>query len=223
MNNTVSLSQQLYLLAIHPKKGGVVASSNTAINTILIGSLLLELYQQKNIRFENKRVFIDKTKTDNKLHEFVLEKMGNSEKPRKISTWINRLSRSAGYIKKEVQKQLVHERIITMQSRKFLFIKWKKPFLRNKELVYKLVDEVKTIISKGTSDENNLILLSLIKPAGLLYRLYTDRKQRKQAKERLNRMMAKNQVSVAVADAIMAAQAVAASVAATNAATAATG
>ncbi len=105
-----------------------------------------------------------------------------------------------------------------MQPKRFLFFKWKKPYVSNKQALYKLVDEVKSQVMNGTSVEEELILLSFLAPAGLLYRLFPERSKRKMAKERLKQMMVKNRVSAAVADAISASQAVAASVAASAAA-----
>jgi adenylate kinase len=52
----------------------------------------------------------------------------------------------------------------------------------------------------------------MLKPAGLLNRLFRDREKRKRAADRLKKLK-ENQVSVAVSEAIAAAQAVAASVA----------
>lgn len=222
MEQSIPLSQKLYLLGIHPEKGGIVSSAYTAMDYIMLGSLFLELHQNKNIRFENKRIVVLNTNTKNSLHYFLLKKLNKSTKPLKISRWINKLYFSLKHIRNEVQRGLMDKRIIKMQPRRFLFFKWKKPIILNKQVVFRMTSELENQIFKGTSVEDELILLSFIKPAGLLNRLFPDKQKRKQAQLRLKQMMIENQVTAAVADAISAANAVAASVAITAAVTSST-
>lgn len=223
MNESIPLSQKLYLLAIHPEKGGIISTSYSAINYVLIGSLLLELYQNKNIRFEDKRVVVLNTKSDVPIHRFLLEKLGATSKQYRIARWISKLNMSAKHIRTSVQNELSDKRYIRMQDKKFLFFKWKTPFLLKKQYVTQLIREIEKQIFNGSATEDEIILLSFLKPAGLQRRIFPDRDKRKRASQKLNKMMVENQVSIAVADAISAAQAVAASVAATSAATAASG
>uniref|UniRef100_UPI003217C91F GOLPH3/VPS74 family protein n=1 Tax=uncultured Draconibacterium sp. TaxID=1573823 RepID=UPI003217C91F len=217
MENTIPLSQKLYLLGIHPEKGGIVSSAYSAMDYIILGTLFLELFQQKNIRFENKRIVVLNTKADSEVHRFLLKKFSTAKSPLKISRWINKLYFSLKYIRKEVQQGLVEKRLIKMESRRFLFFKWKTPVVLNKQAVYRLESEIESQIFKGTVQEEELLLLSFIKPAGLLRRLFPEREKRKKASQKLKSMMVDNQVSQAVADAISAAQAVAASAAASAA------
>jgi hypothetical protein len=213
MERSIPLSQKLYLLGIHPEKGGIISSAYTAMDYIILGSLFLELYQAKNIGFENKRIFVLTVKTKNRLHQFLLEKLNKSQKPLKISRWINKLHFSMKSIRQEVQQGLIDERIIKMEQKRFLFFKWKKPAIINKQIVFQLTGELKSQISKGTTVEDELLLLSFIKPGGLLKRLFPEKQKRKQAQQRLKQMMVENQLSAAVADAISAANAVTASIA----------
>lgn len=221
MNESIPLSQKLYSLGIHPEKGGIISASITAMDYVLIGSLFLELYQNKNIRFENKRIIVLNLSSGNELHRFILEKLSKSKKPLRISRWINKLHLSSKFIRKEVQQELVKNRVIRMQPKQFLFFKWQKPILVNKQFVFNLISLIENQVFRGTIVEDELVLLSFIKPAGLMKRLFPERSKRKQAKIKMNKLLIENQVSIAVADAISAAQAVAASVAATTAATAA--
>ena len=108
-----------------------------------------------------------------------------------------------------------------MEPKRFLFFRWTQPAILDKKAINQLEREVKDWILKSTDVEEQLILLSFVEPAGLLYRLFPDRQKRKEAKKRLKQMMVVNGVSTAVADAISASQAVAASVAVSAAATSA--
>jgi len=222
MEQSIPISQRLYFLGIHPQKGGIVSAAYTAMDYAILGCLFMELYQNKNIRFENKRIIVLKTKAENELHQFLVDKIVKAKSPLKISRWINKFYFSMSTIRKQVQQGLVDKRLIKMQPKRFLVFKWKKPVVLNKQVLYRLDSEVKNQILSGTSIEDELILLSFIKPAGLMRRLFPERDSRKLASKKLKTMMLENPVSQAVADAISAAQAVAASVAATSAATAGT-
>jgi hypothetical protein len=217
MENTITLSQKLYLLGIHPEKGGIVSASYSAINYVLAGSLLLEMQLSGNIKFENKRVIFLNAKTDYETLGFLLEKMSNTKSSKRISYWINRFVYSNKKMIAGVQQGLVSKRLIRMEARHFLFFKRKSPMIVNKSAVYHLVDEVRNLIFKGTSEEDDLILLSFIRPAKLLSRLYPDRHKRKDAEKKLKNILIDNPVSKSVEDAISAAQAVAASIAITTA------
>jgi len=217
METPIPLSQKLYLLAIHPDKGGIISWSYTAIDYVVIGSLLMELYILKKIRFENKRIVVTDRKSDNSLHRFMLEKMSQSGSPKKISTWISRFKMKMKVIKTEVQQSLIDKRLIKMEQKKFLFIRWSCPAIIDRKVIGQLERDIKNHIIKGTEVEDELILLSFIEPGGLLYRLFPEKAQRRDAKRRLSKMMVRNRVSAAVADAISASQAVAASVAITAA------
>jgi len=94
-----------------------------------------------------------------------------------------------------------------MADKHFLFFKWKRPFVVNSQILRSLEADIRDAIMKGTSDEEQLILLSFLVPGRLLHRLFTDNKQRRDAKKRLAAMMLDKQVSVVVREAISAAQA----------------
>lgn len=219
MNDHISLSEKIYLLGIHPKKGGIVAAAHNAMNFVLIGMLFLELYLNKNVRFEEKRVVLADRKSSNVLHQFLLDKIAKSKRELKIASWINKFTFSMKFVRREVQNGLVSKRIIRMEEKRFLFFRWTSPVIINFQTLYKLLSEVESHIVKGTNNDEELMLLSFLKPSGLLPRIFPEREKRKYILEKLNKVLDKNQVSTAVANAFVAAQAVAASVAAVNAAT----
>jgi hypothetical protein len=181
----------------------------------------MELHQNKNIRFEKNRILVSQKKSENELHQFLLNKISKSTKTLKISRWINKLYFSRKHIRREVQKDLYRNRYIRMKDKKFLFFRWEVPVLMNKQAVYHLLAEIEAAVFKGTQSEDKLILISFLTPAGLLKRIFPDKEKRKQAKIKIKKMASENQVSGAVANAIAASQAVAASVAATAAVTSA--
>jgi hypothetical protein len=217
MDQPIPLSQKMYLLGIHPEKGGLISATYHVISFVLAGALFLELFQQGNIKFEEKKVVFLNDKTSNSIHQFLLEKIKQKQRPVKLANWISKLRFSQKYIRKEVQQALVDKRLIKMESHQFLFFHWNKSQLLNHQVVYKLVSEVENLVLRGTENEEEIMLLSMLKPAGLLKRIFPEREKRKTATEKLKKMMIDNQVSEAVSQAIAVAQAVAASVAITAA------
>ena len=213
MNQPIPLSQKLYLLGIHPEKGGLISASYSVMNTVLNGALFLELFLNKNIRFEQKKVVFLHDKSSDPLHRFLLEKIKQKSWPVKISTWISKLNFSQKQIRKGVQQGLADRRIIKMEPHQFLFFRWSKSKILNKQIVYNLISDIENQIFKGTENEEEVMLLSMLKPAGLLKRIFPEKEKRARATEKLKKMTVENQVSVAVSEAIAAAQAVAASVA----------
>ncbi|HSM47084.1 MAG TPA: GPP34 family phosphoprotein [Draconibacterium sp.] len=213
MNSSIPLTQKLYLLGIHPEKGGLISASYSVMNIILIGALFLELFLNKNISFEDKKVVFLNDKTTDPLHRFLLEKIKQKPNPVKVSTWISKLHFSQKYIRSDVQKGLVERRIIKMEPHQFLFFKWQKSKIINKQPVFNLISEIEHQIFRGAETEEEIMLLSMLKPAGLIKRIFPEKEKRNRALEKLKNLMVENQVSVAVSEAIAAAQAVAASVA----------
>jgi len=218
MEERLSISQKIYFLSIHPKKGGIISAAYTALDYVLLGTLFLELYLNKNVDFENKRIVIKNKKSKVPVHRFLIQKLEKSKRELRISRWMNKLYFSLKFIRGEVQQGLIDKRIITMRRSRFLFFRWNKPIILNRQAVYRLVSDVENFIFKGTENEEEVMLLSFIQPAGLLKRIFPEKEKRKLAIQHIKNMKIDNQVSRAVADAISAAQAVAASMAATTAA-----
>jgi hypothetical protein len=206
MDQTIPLSQKLYLLGIHPEKGGLISSTYHVIRFVLAGALFLELAQQKNIKFEDKKVVFLNDKTSDPIHRYLLEKIKQKSRPVKLTTWINKLWFSQKYIRKGVQQNLVNRRLIRMEPRQFLFFRWEKSHLLDRQIVFRLVFEIEGQIFKGTENKEEIMLLSILKPAGLLKRIFPEREKRKMATKRLGEMMIDNQVSIAVTKAITAAR-----------------
>jgi hypothetical protein len=218
MDKSLSLSEKLYVLGIHPEKGGIIYTAASSMNYVLPGAILLELFMHGNIVFDKKQITVKNGKAENELHHLLLEKLNRQKKPLKISRWLNKFSYSQKKIRKQLQANLTRKGIIRVEEKSFLFFRWKKPVLTKKQVVYHLQGEIENQIFKDEADENEILLLSMIQPAGLMKRIFPDKQKRKKARQHLKKMTVENQVSDAVAEAIKAVQAVAVSVAATSAA-----
>lgn len=214
MEKSLSLSEKIYLLAVHPQKGGIIFAAAQKLDFALLGALILELLLDKKIEIDNKRIKVLTTKSDDPIKGYLIEKMSKAKRPQKITTWISKFRMSVKKIRRHIKTSLVKKRMLRLEEKQFLFFRWKKPVVLNKQAVYKLQSEIENQIFRGTDSEENLILLSLIKPAGLLKTIVREKEMRKIANRKLKKMMEDNQVSKAVSSSIAAAQAVAATSAA---------
>ncbi|WP_372948642.1 GOLPH3/VPS74 family protein [Mariniphaga sp.] len=216
MEKSLSLSEKLYLLAVHPQKGGIIYAASQKLDFALSGALFMEMILDKQIEIENKRIKVVNTKSNNPIQNYLLQKMRKAKRPRKVTTWISKFRFSVKRIRRQIKTSLVRKGTLKLEEKQFLFFQWKKPVLLNKQAVYKLQSEIENQILQGTTSEENIMLLSLIKPAGLLKRIFQDKDKRKLAEQKLKQLMEGNQVSEAVSAAVAAAQAVVVSVAASS-------
>jgi len=212
MDNSPSLSEKLYLLAVHPENGGIRMSSSNVMRYVLAGALIIEMIPRQNIRMENKIIYLLNSRSKNPLHLFVIGKLVKHKNRMKISAMITRLSFSAATVRRNIQDSLVRKRLLRMEEKRFLFFRWKKPVLINKQVVHRLQDDIKNWISGGTAGEEEIMLLSLLQPAGLLGSIFPDRNKRKAAGKELKKLTVDSQVSESVSAAIAAANAVAVAV-----------
>lgn len=216
MEKSLSLSEKIYLLAVHPQKGGIIFAAAQKLDFALLGALILELLLDRKIEIENKRIKVLTTKTNDPIKGYLMEKMSKAKRTQKITTWISKFRMSVKRIRRHIKTSLVQKRMLRLEEKQFLFFRWKKPVVLNKQAVYKLQSEIEKQIFQGTDNEENLMLLALLKPSGLLKQIIPAKDKRKAAERKLKQLMAGNQVSEAVSSAIAAAQAVAASVAVTS-------
>lgn len=217
MEKLLTISEKIYLLAVHPGKGGIVFSAAQKLDFTLLGALFLEMMLDKKIEIENKRIKVVNPKSNDSIQNYLLQKMSKANLPRKITTWISKFRLSMKRIRRHIRFSLVQKRLLRLEEKQFLFFRWERPVVLNKQYLYKLKSEIENQIFQGTEKEENLMLLALIKPSGLLKQIIPAKDKRKTADRRLKQLMAGNQVSEAVSSAIAAAQAVAASVAVTSA------
>ena len=207
MNETISLSEKLYLLAINPEKGGIYWYSSNAIEFVIGGGLIIELLQKKCIAIEDKKLVVQSYDSQENIHKFALDRIALSTRQLKISIWIRKFHFSYRKIRRLLQEGLVAKRLIRLEEKSFLFFHWKKPVLLQKEVVIHIIEDIKRVIFNGNETEEDRFLLSLIVPAELMRRIFRDRGRRKLALEKIKLMKVENPVSIAVNRAIHAARA----------------
>lgn len=208
MIGTFSLSEKLYLLTLNPEKGGTYTTLRTAMEYVLPGCFLLEMVESGNIKLEEGRVVVVNSITTNPVHQFLFEKLGAAGNAR-IQRWILRIRSSQGKYKKLLQKQLVNRHFIRLEDRSFLFFRWKKPFLVQKEIQFQLSNEIYNALFGTNENNSSSHLLSMVFSTEILRKIYPEREKSKRVYEKLKEIKPDNPVSVAVRRAIDSAKAAA--------------
>ena len=214
MEKPLTLSEKIYLLAIEPVNGGILFSAGSALRYAVGGAILLELKQSGNIEIEGSRFLVRNQFSESPVHRFVLEKISNPDRRRRLSFFISRLSHSRWLIREGIKKSLLEKRIIRLKERQFLYlIRWKVPELVKKDVVYHLLEEIEQQTFATTREPGSDNLLALIIPANLMRRIFPDKQKRIRARAILKPISKENPVANAIEQAIRAARAaVAASV-----------
>ena len=207
MEAELLLPETLYLLSIHPEKGGLVNSAGFSLDYSVIAACIMELQQKGNIEVEGNHIVVRSFKSDNPVCEFILSKFRKFNRPLKINRWLHRIRYSIRYILKELKKGLYNKGFISLEDRKFLFFRWQRPRLVDKKRVRELVDSITAMIFSGQKNDELQPLIAVLEPAGLLKRLVPDRQRRKDARRRIKLMNLDSAVSIALKKAIAASHA----------------
>jgi hypothetical protein len=219
-----SIAEKFLLIAHHPQKARFIASE-VHISYGLIGSLLLDLYVEKSITLDGKRVVLTTHKSGkNEVYDDMISKMRSSSNPKKIQTWISIFSRRARKYKWAILTKFEERGVLKIEHKKFLFIPYRRTYLLNIQLRETILADLlqKVIAFKPLSEEDSSIL-SLLDACKLHKTLSTDKTEIKKIKAKLKTLLKESPIASATDATIKQVQAaIIASIAATTAASAAT-
>ncbi len=197
---TLTLAEQLLLIATHDQKGSILLAGETAVPYGIAGALLLELSMKKRILWLEKRIAVtDRTPTGDPLQDAALELIAGSAKEKDAKYWVMRLPRKIKKINQLVYESLVVRGILTRVEKHFL---WVVPYQRYPErdpqpermVRQNLYDLIRGVVSP---DERLLSLLSLVHACGLLNEV-VPKGERREAKKTVKEMLAGETVGKAV-------------------------
>jgi hypothetical protein len=213
MENDLTLSEKLLLLAIRPGKGGIMGLASQSLDFGLVGAVILELALDRRVNVTNKYVEILTAQYNNPAQGYLLEKMALSSRPRKITHWMNSMVVSKRKLKSAVYESLVQKKEVKLEDRHFLFFRWKKPFLSPVHHASQVIFKVKDLVIGGSDNPEDIYLLTLLEAAYLLRRIYPDCQSRRSVKKKIKQFETVHTNSETVKQAIENAKAVKASIA----------
>ena len=181
-----STAEKFLILIQHPYKSRILVSEH--IKSIgLIGSILLDLANSKNLTIENEKLIVKSKDSDlSQAHQWVLEEIERSPVIRKIKTWVARFSRKSGKIQKELLPEIENQGIIQINHKRFLGIKYYRTQLTRPEIREKIIDDVRDIIFKESKiSEENSMLLGLIEACRMHRIIAKDKSELRVCKRKL--------------------------------------
>jgi Golgi phosphoprotein 3 len=165
----LNLIDQLTLLALDDEKGTFVADS-TAYTYAITGAIIMELALEERIDLSGEKVVVkDQTKTGDKIIDTYFATIIESEKERKIKSWVDRFGNKANKIQRDTIDKLIKNRILEKREDKILWI-----FSYNKYLAHNPRPENKLrrrlydiIVNSHRPELKEIMLLNLIESCSL--------------------------------------------------------
>jgi len=169
-------------------------------NVGFIGSILLDLVNDKNLVIENGKLIVQSTNTNlTQVHKAILEQIEKSPRIRKIKTWLAKFSRKSRKFQKEILLGLENKGIIRIDYKNFLGIKYYKTRLVNSTIRDNTINEIRDIIfnNERINNENSLIL-GLIDSCKMHKIICKDKNEIKTCKMKLTEIMKSDLISQGV-------------------------
>lgn len=189
MEKSLNLAEELLLLAMHEKKGTVLLRAQTALPYGLAGAFIIELVEAGLLRLEGKNLIAAPSGfARDELLEEVLAKIRSSKRVHALKSWVLRMGRSGGKIKKRLLARLVEKRVLQREEHRVLGI-FPTPYFPEADFrpEYKIRRRItRAILRGGTRDERTAALISLAYACdliGLLFEKRARREAKKSAKE----------------------------------------
>lgn len=204
-----STAEKFLLLIQNPNKHRFIVSSHIK-NVGLIGSILLDLADSKNLIIEDGKLIVNSKDSDlSQAHQWVLQEIEKSPRIRKIKTWVARFSRKSEKIQKWLFSEIENQGIIRINHKRFLGVKYYKTQLTNPEIREKIIKETYDIIFKESKvSEQNAMLLGLIEACRMHKIIAKDKSEIKACKRKLAKIMKSEAIAQGVDKVIKETQAV---------------
>ena len=172
----LTLYEDLYLLALDEEKGNLFSFARKSFAYPLAGAILAELALLGKLGVGEKlrMVLSDASSTGDPIFNGVIEQIRVSEKARKPSYWVSKLSEEPKKLRQNVAERLVEKNVLVQDEKSF----FRQELLSGSESTildkFQRKHEMRALIlSNGESNLRNLTLLEMIAAGGLLGLVFT--------------------------------------------------
>ena len=201
MTNTTdfTIAEKFLLLAHHPhKERFLLQSQHRTLG--LIGSMLFDLSLEGKINVDTGRLIVKAPSTSlSAIHNTILIELSKYKKPRKVKTWISKLSWYGRRNQREVLEMLKRKRIIRIERKRFLFINYSKTKIINPKPRVNLVSEIRDIVFKNKQANSEiLIILGLIEACKMHKIVCKNSNETKVCKSKLKDIVKSDKISQGV-------------------------
>jgi len=199
----LSIAEQFVILALNPRKGRI-SLNNIHFRYSLTGALLMDFFERGEISIDNKRVIPSFRKNGENLHDFIAEKIMKSNKNRRISLWIRRLTYKNRFLFKEIIKSLEKQKIVRIEQRKFLNIfPYYRYWINDSSIRIRLIDLLRGILVYGKlPGKKEIMLLGLIEASKAYKLLSMEKGESKQLRRKNSELLKEDILSPEISMAI---------------------
>jgi len=192
-------AERFLILIQHPEKPRFIVSEQIR-NVGLIGSILLDLANSKNLEIENGKLMIKSVVTD--LPQPYMDILGQIEKSsriRKIKTWVAKFSRKSKKYQKAILLDLESKGIIRINNKRFLGIRYYNTQLINSGIRDNIINEIREVIFNNAKINNeNSLMLGLIQACKMHKIICKDKSELRICKKKLKEIMKSDSIAQGV-------------------------
>ncbi len=202
--HSLNIAEEIALLAvnedgeIHPKL------KSPKYDIVIASAILMDLALHHRIDTDMKNVIPDKLEPmDDPILDVVIEEIKEYGSVRPISEWIADLSIKGQFFRDEILKSVVDLGILKVENKKVLWMFSKRvyPMLDDSE-----VKEVRArirdlVFSDEIPDYKDIVIISLLKNAGLLELAFTD-EEMKDYEHRISQIAKMDMIGLAIGDSL---------------------
>jgi golgi phosphoprotein 3 len=217
-------AEKFLILAHHPEKGRFIING-LQLNYGIVGALLLEMSLEKIVSVQDNRlVYNSAGKENDQVITELSATIRQSEKTRKIKSWISKFAGKSRRYKWTILRQLSDKKLIRIENKKFLgLIPYKRSYLINKSIRAEMIRTARNnVLYRKDLDEENIVVLGLIEACRMHRIISSDRQELKKIRKELKEIIKESPIAGVLAETIKQVNtAIIASVAASSAASSA--
>jgi golgi phosphoprotein 3 len=200
----LNTAEKFLILAHHPEKGRLMING-LQLKYGLVGALLLEMSLGKIVSVQDNRLVyssagIEQDQVISELSAMIRQ----SEKKRKIRTWISKFARKSRRYKWTILRQLADKRLIRIENKKFLgLIPYKKSYIIDNSIRTELIRTARNnVLYRKDLNEENVVVLGLIEACSMHRIISSDRQELKKIRAALKEIIKESPIAKVLAETI---------------------
>jgi Golgi phosphoprotein 3 len=188
----LTLFEELYLFTLYDDREKKTSMKVEKLSYGLAGAILAELVLAGKVQLNQKRRLevVDGASIGDDILDKTLQELQESEKPRKVTYWIETLSEKSDKLQKRLVERLVEGGVFVVEEDERLWAIPSKVYPDKKATAkFCLKERLRLIaLADGTNDIRSLALLGLVNASEMLYLLFT-RDERREANRNIHEML----------------------------------
>jgi Golgi phosphoprotein 3 len=201
----LTLYEELFLVAFHEDKGKLIPATMENLPVGLAGAILADLVLNGRLRVdENHRLVLqDASPTGDEILDAALEKIQSSERPRKVSYWVNQLNEKPKKLFEQLEQHLEVKGVLQRDESNFISMPSQNEVDgQNASARYWLKRRLRGLaLTDQEADLRGLALLNLVQSCNFIDLIFT-RDERKIARRRIYELLVGTALSNGQAQAI---------------------